>query len=528
MPAVQWALGPQANPAGLVVFGVNHTQWTRIDNEFGSYGSEVPVHAAGVIPLGGNRFAKASFLAVEAPRPDAPPWAQPNGPMPRSSFQLWSDLLDSGIQIAVAGGSDNRCIQQQIGTVRTRYLASSSTPKYSEYLAALRWGRTVLVEGVRTDPNCTDGTCDDWLDLEVEWQSGVSPSGSAVIGDAYTADNENDVHDFHVTGNLLEAGKVQLLWNGNIVREWDAPIGPVSFHYTRDLEDVPSGWVTVRSAHVQTSPIYVLVEGRPIHDPWPTSIPSMRPDPGAPCRMAARVQELMEVQAGNPPTVPPAVPSAVMRIYNDALKKYKERAVNCDPNNPPSAPAPGPPPDDEAAVGDFADFFPGQLLNLSESTQRVTGRIVPANDEDHFVIQAQCPAQGELGFLRARVALRTEAKTDLVEYRLDHCWSDNLPAHLPPVECRITPEPPKPPVVSSRFALTGEGGGTTDNVALDAKCLTHGQPFFLNIIVFGTDPFMGDDVYSLFHSIEWVKDGFLYANGSGAGEFPAGGTPTNP
>ncbi|MCG8557281.1 MAG: hypothetical protein MJD61_18635 [Proteobacteria bacterium] len=344
----------------------------------------------------------------------------------------------------------------------------------------------------------------------------ASPSGSAVIGDTYSVGDDEDVHTFEVTANLLEAGPVQVLWNGKIWVEQQGGPGSVNITWQAMLEDMPSGWVTVRTPHVQTSPIYVIVHGRPIHDPFGGSLPQWRPDPGAPCRMTARVDELIRntnLRGGTP--------AGIMNRYIAAWWKYRNRRVgSCDLNNPPDPPSLPPPGNDER--GDYPNAFPGRGLPLSADTRRVTGRLVPSNDQDHFFIQARCPnTPTNKDYLRARVALRTEARENLSRYVLDYCWSD------PGVRCSVR-NPPEtgPALVTKRVDVTPLGGGTTANAPLDVKC-TPNQLFWLSIAV-RPGGAVGNDIYSLFYSVEAVDDGFRYSNGSGAGEFPAGGQPTNP
>ncbi|MCG8554205.1 MAG: hypothetical protein MJD61_02780, partial [Proteobacteria bacterium] len=465
-----WAQTPEANPPedpDRVVFGVNHTQVWQFYQEvpFGYYASEIPVHV-----FDGN----VSFLAVEIAEPERA--GQPaTGPIPRTSFQLWSDLLNSDYQVALAGGSDNRCIQKQIGMMRTRFLTDAGPLTYDKYLDALRQGRTVVVAGKRTNPWCTDGSCDDWADLTIQEGNGIPVR----VGGTLDYSGPEDL-DFTITANLLEAGEIELLIDGDVVQTWQVSAGQHTRTYL-DSDSQDSYWAAVRTPRAQTSPIYVTENGARIGNI------------SAACRMAARVHNLI---AANP-----AAPPFAQTRYTNAKNKYLSLAggvAHCDVNNPPSWPAPTQPPNDELNEPgqDYPDSFWGKQLSASASIQRKTGTLASLNDQDWFYIGTSCPAGKN--YMRARVALRTEARLDLARYNLYYCWSDGG------IRCSVGGI-----VHTERRELAPVGGGTSANVPLDVPC-SPGKARWLSIQVWtpGGGTVSCSVVYSLFYSVVGVDDGF--------------------
>ncbi|MCG8553961.1 MAG: hypothetical protein MJD61_01545 [Proteobacteria bacterium] len=568
LPFVAWAMNQSVTGGQADVYGVNHTQAWRLDytNSVDFLAPrELPVHVAKTGP------PWPKFMAVEIPEPD-PGGQAATGPMPRGAFQLWSDILDSGYYIALAGGSDNRCMQKQIGMMRTALFfddAAGGGLTFNQYTNALNGGRTVLVAGAREDPNCDDMTCDDWASLAIQWHSGSNPvGGTAHIGNSYHVINHHDVFNFSVTGNLLVDGAVQVLWNGHVFLEWQVDAGPIDLSSNVPLTNVPSGWVTVRTPRAQTSPIYVVTSGRPIHHPLPTANPQLVPDPQAPCRMAQHVQNLINHTPG----------SSQHSVYEQALGAYLGRAsdhgTTCNlgaaPDPPPPS-CPSTPEEDMEPLDDYPDYFPGKQLTVDPvnvSTQRITGRLTRQNtavlwsqpfggapqlcprpgidpiptwcpDHDHFVIPVTC-VDGK-SYLRGRIVLRTEASLNLEPYRVEYCWSDSSQ------RCGIDHDndPNTPRLVTSRLEGTSLGGGTNLNAPIDVACNPN-QELYLNIWVApggpagwipahstqcdtNPEPANCCDVYSLYYSVEGVDDGFIYSNGSGATEYSTPtANPSNP
>ncbi|MCG8555746.1 MAG: hypothetical protein MJD61_10745, partial [Proteobacteria bacterium] len=404
--------------------------------------------------------------------------APSTGPLPRSAWQLYSDLQDSGFQVALLGGSDNRCWQKQIGMVRTRFRVDGAL-SFDKYLDAIKRGRTVVVAGARDAAGK-----DDWADLEIEWHSGFSPSGSAAIGDTYHVGDDEDHHTFRLRAHLLRPGPVQILWNGKVWFETQAAAGPLNITWpSTTLENMPSGWVTVRTPRAQTSPIYVIVHSRAIWDPFSGSLPQFRPDPQAPCRMARHVFQLL---GGTPPNPPHgSLWWQIRERYNAALTEYQRRAGGpalCNPAVQTNPPPPTPPPNDESA--EYPNTFPGLPLPPDTFTKRITGRIGHPGDQDHFFVATSCPPNTT--HMRARVTLRTLVKANQPPSAISFCWSDG------PTRCRVGA------ITSFRDEDTPPGGGITINVPLDVACASAGQPFRLDMMVTGGS----SDIYSLFYSVE--------------------------
>ncbi|MCG8555732.1 MAG: hypothetical protein MJD61_10665, partial [Proteobacteria bacterium] len=137
-------------------------------------------------------------------------------------------------------------------------------------------------------------------------------------------------------------------------------------------------------------------------------------------------------------------------------------AANCDPNADTNPPAPTPPDNDELGEPgqDYPNAFWGKDLSAMATTQRKTGRVWPQGDQDHFNITATCPNDHD--YLRARVALRTEAKVNLARHFVEYCWSDNG------IHCSAGG------LIANRLSRTPQGGGTDEfaNVPLDVSCIS--------------------------------------------------------
>ncbi|MCG8554760.1 MAG: hypothetical protein MJD61_05640 [Proteobacteria bacterium] len=400
---------------------------------------------------------------------------------------------------------------------------------------------------------------DSWANLYV-------PSPDKNIGDTVDI-APGTVVSFGATWNNIKPGWVEVLVNGLPFTPCSGFFGVGTGSSTCGIYFNASSWVTLRTQHAQTSPIYVKVNGQPIR--W---------DPRAACRLARHVNSLI-LRAGD-----------YQGIYSAAKNLYVARALDhgvpCDVDNWPQPPRPSCPGNSEGA-GDHPDHFPGTQLPVSASTLRITGRLAPkpssvrpqpfgevtscqsnANctpgnvcdpalgicvdcignasslcpDYDHFVIPATCVAGKD--YLRGRVVLRTEASLNLEAYVVNYCWSDSAE------RCGIDhdEDPMTPRLVTFRTEATPVGGGMADlrNVPIDVRCQgAAGQQRFLNVWVLPGGPAGGKpaipqcnahpnpadccDTYSLFYSVEATDDGFIYSNGSGAIEpVPPVDAPTNP
>ncbi|MCG8556838.1 MAG: hypothetical protein MJD61_16370, partial [Proteobacteria bacterium] len=260
--------------------GINHTSNWTLDYAWPGdslvFGAplELPVHVALSVGNWSPPRPPISFLAVEVAQPDpTDPTHQPTDVLPRSARQLWSDFQDSGFRIAIVGASDNRCFQRQIGQLRTGVLIDGAVT-YERYLEGLRLGRTQAVKGQGTVADLT------------AWSSST-PGDVKIIGDTLAVSSGSQVN-FRVQATLKVAGMIELLGNGQ-PQPWCQMMGQVG---TNDFTCGPiamlsSAWMSVRAPLVQTSPIYVELDGVPY-----------RPYNAALCRNISHIQRLIDTYAG--------------------------------------------------------------------------------------------------------------------------------------------------------------------------------------------------------------------------------------
>jgi hypothetical protein len=177
-----------------------------------------------------------SFLVTER-RVDGPP-------LDPGTFQLWRPLLNAGYRIALMGASDYPCINREIaGSPRTDVIVNG-TLTYDAWLEGVRRGRTV----VTTDRHHR-------LNLRV---NGVGLGGEL-------AARSGEVLLLSVESESPEAAIVDVMANGSTAASVSLPAGRQVATLRVGLAQ--SSWISARSMHAATSPVYVLVDGRPIRGP---------------------------------------------------------------------------------------------------------------------------------------------------------------------------------------------------------------------------------------------------------------------
>ncbi|MCG8554888.1 MAG: hypothetical protein MJD61_06310 [Proteobacteria bacterium] len=542
IPIVNWALDQSTNGGRADLFGVNHTQNWRLDYSFPALNIaplELPVHVT---------RENVSFMAVETSEPAE---LQETGVLSREAWQVFSDLQNSGYRIALAGASDNRCAQSQIGELRTRVIVDNPV-NYASYLAGIKAGRTIVSAGRRIFG-------DGFFDNELVFSINRSGQPRKYMGDELAV-SAGELLEVNISGKSQGGtpGLVQLIANGEIVRQWTHGGARGNFVYQiTDLQLQKSSWVTVRAPRAETSPIYVMVNGAPIRGDW-----------RSPCRMLQHMNTLIYHQA------PGLIPQDIIDTYYvPAWHAFAARAIeagqpNCPLVQPPQLPPPGPPaadcefPNDEGngAAEDYGDtFLAPKVLPAFTGTplnELVTGRLFPRNenmtkppweipdppppappyptlecsgaqqwpcpDQDYFRVAATCRAGGGT-HLRARAVLMTQegkrqenSNISLDEHVVRYCWSDNVNSY-----CEIDGVEN---YFSSRVYRTTLGGGTSLNVPIDVAC-TPGSTYYLMMSVH-PNYFMwlanrpavpacpenqsGQccDQYALHYEIEQVDDGF--------------------
>ncbi len=266
VPIVDWA---RAQPRAVV--GMAHAQFWPADGSFPSPPGgccmpfEVVVHAA---------RGRLDFLSMEKTLAKGP-----------GSFRLWRALQNAGFRVAISGASDWSCIAQRFDATTPRTDAILDGPlSYDNWLAALKAGRTTAAIGVGNH-----------LNLRVEGHR---------MGDEVDLSAAQDV-----VVTLETAGPptvVDVLVNGALGSRV-----PVAGGVQVTQVSVPvsvSSWVAARNAYVLTSPVYVLVGGRPI-----------RPSPDDVCYLWRSVEHLSQV-----------VMTGQLNLYGSqaaALGAYKEASA---------------------------------------------------------------------------------------------------------------------------------------------------------------------------------------------------------
>jgi cysteine-rich repeat protein len=222
VPLVDWA---RRQPRAVV--GMAHGQFWPKD---GSYPVppggccvpwEVVVHAA---------RGRLDFLSMEKMVDEEP-----------GTFRLWKALHNAGLRVAIAGGSDWSCISDRFHerTPRTDTIVDG-TLTYESWLAAIKAGRTAAAAGIGNH-----------LNLRVDGRRMGEEVALAAPGE--------------VTATVETAGapaEVELLVNGEAMARVATPGGP---HVAQArLAISRSSWIAARSRDGLTSPVYVLVGGRPV------------------------------------------------------------------------------------------------------------------------------------------------------------------------------------------------------------------------------------------------------------------------
>jgi cysteine-rich repeat protein len=222
VPVVEWA---RRQPRAIV--GMAHGQYWPSDGSFPLPPGgccvpwEVVVHAA---------RGRLDFLSLERTLEEEP-----------GTFLLWKAMQNSGFRVAIAGGSDYSCFTDQFGDTTLRADVIVDGPlTYENWLVAIKSGRSTASTGGGSR-----------LNLRVEGRR---------LGEEVQLPAPQDV-----TVTVETAGRsadVEILVNGEVATH--IPVaGGLQVAQTR-VRVSKSSWISARSPQVLTSPVYVLVEGRPI------------------------------------------------------------------------------------------------------------------------------------------------------------------------------------------------------------------------------------------------------------------------
>jgi cysteine-rich repeat protein len=192
-----------------------------------------------------------SFLVTER-RGDGPP-------IDAGTFLLWRTLLNSGFRLALLGSSDYPCVHREIDetTPRSDVIVSGAVT-YEAWLEGIRRGRTVVTLDARHH-----------LNLRVNG----APLGSDVTARA------GEVLLVSLESEAPEPTVVELLINGVPNTRIALPAGRQVATLRLGLPG--SAWISARTPRAATSPVYVVVDGKPI-----------RASPGDTCYLIKYVDHL--------------------------------------------------------------------------------------------------------------------------------------------------------------------------------------------------------------------------------------------
>jgi cysteine-rich repeat protein len=265
VPVVEWA---RRQPRAVV--GMAHGQYWPPDGSFPVPPGgccvpwEVVVHAA---------RGRLDFLSMERTLEEEP-----------GTFILWKAMQNSGFRVGIAGGSDFSCLTDQFedATLRSDVIVDGDLT-YESWLRAIKAGRTTASHGGGSR-----------LNLRVEGRR---------LGEELQLAAPQEV-----TVTVETAGKggdVLILVNGEVAAHLPVANG-IQVAETK-VRVVKSSWIAARSPYVLTSPVYVLVEGKPI-----------RPSPEDTCYLLRSVEHLQDL-----------VTSRRLRLFastDEALAAYAEAA----------------------------------------------------------------------------------------------------------------------------------------------------------------------------------------------------------
>jgi len=166
--------------------------------------------------------------------------------IPSGMAFLWTKLQNAGFRIGLSGGTDLFCFGFGIGDLQT-HAAIEGPLSYANFLAAMRAGRSAVVVGSAASVDVT--------------LTEASSGNSARIGDELRIGSGSEVV-VEVNISQPKSGPVTIMVNGQARQTMD--VGAGSAAITARLNLTQSSWIAVRSSYVQTSAVYVVVDGAPI------------------------------------------------------------------------------------------------------------------------------------------------------------------------------------------------------------------------------------------------------------------------
>lgn len=234
-PVLEWARaqGPQ------VLVGLAHGQFWPAGGTFPS-----PPQACCMPYMAAVHAARGQlqFLATEGLQDGV---RSTGGTLDDGTFKLWKTIQNAGFRVPLAGSSDYPCIAHGFDALTPRTdVVLEGEVTYARWLDGVRAGRTSIVGGAGTH-----------LNLRVN-RAGLGSEVRVAAGDTVTVQAES---------TFVEPATVDVLANGAVVGSLAMPAGARTASLPVRLP--ASAWISLRSPRAATSPVYVLVDGRPIRGP---------------------------------------------------------------------------------------------------------------------------------------------------------------------------------------------------------------------------------------------------------------------
>jgi cysteine-rich repeat protein len=228
VPIVDWA-----HAQGDVAVGMAHGQFWLEDGSFPLPGLDYPCCVPFELPVHVAR-GRLSFLITER---------RGSGPaLDERTFLLWKSLLNAGFRVGLTGASDFPCINKALNetTPRTDAILDGDLT-YARWIDAIRRGRTVAATGYGNRLN-------------------MRVNGTLLGGEVRVAAGE--LLNVSIEARFPEPTVVELVANA-------APLASVRLDAgaqvaTLRLPATASQWLIARTPRAATSPVYVVVDGRPI------------------------------------------------------------------------------------------------------------------------------------------------------------------------------------------------------------------------------------------------------------------------
>ena len=271
IPLVEWA---HRQPRALV--GMAHAQFWPDEIQDRPGGCCTPwdtiVHAV---------RGRLDFLSIER-MPDEEP----------VSFRLWKALENAGFRVPITGGSDWSCLADRFHerTPRTDVIVEGPL-SYESWLAGIKAGRTVASARVGTR-----------LNLRVDGHG---------LGEEDPLPGPQNVTVTLETAGV--AADIEVLVNGEPRARVSVPEGLQLAQL--DVPVTQSSWIAARSHNSLTSPVYVIVGGRPVR--------ASADDACYLWRAVDKVEELISIRILNLYESEPAALAA----YNEAATELQRRFV---------------------------------------------------------------------------------------------------------------------------------------------------------------------------------------------------------